>query len=213
MGTSVDTSASSPSEGLARALTTVGTGAAVRAGSRVLITACTFATTVLVVRATGAERFGALAFGLSIVGLIAGLFTGFATASNRSIASVVATGGSPHEVVRAVSAVVLATAAAGAMVLLTSFALTQHQLDGEAVALLTVAMSLLLLGRVAAAAGSSIARGVGRMGFCQRVGVIVDRKMVQDTREGIVQHDHPWIQAYFRGARAARFAGGEANGA
>jgi O-antigen/teichoic acid export membrane protein len=167
MGTSVDTSASSPSEGLARALTTVGTGAAVRAGSRVLITACTFATTVLVVRATGAERFGALAFGLSIVGLIAGLFTGFATASNRSIASVVATGGSPHEVVRAVSAVVLATAAAGAMVLLTSFALTQHQLDGEAVALLTVAMSLLLLGRVAAAAGSSIARGVGRMGLME----------------------------------------------
>jgi phospholipid/cholesterol/gamma-HCH transport system ATP-binding protein len=49
--------------------------------------------------------------------------------------------------------------------------------------------------------------------ICQRVGVIVDRKMVQDTREGIVQHDHPWIQAYFRGARAARFAGGEANGA
>jgi phospholipid/cholesterol/gamma-HCH transport system ATP-binding protein len=46
--------------------------------------------------------------------------------------------------------------------------------------------------------------------ICQRVGVIVDRRMVQDTRERIVDHPHPWIQAYFHGARAARFtpAGG-----
>jgi phospholipid/cholesterol/gamma-HCH transport system ATP-binding protein len=43
--------------------------------------------------------------------------------------------------------------------------------------------------------------------ICQRVGVIVDRKMVQDTRERIVDNPHPWIQAYFRGTRAARFAG------
>jgi hypothetical protein len=27
-----------------------------------------------------------------------------------------------------------------------------------------------------------------------------------------VNHQHPWIQAYFRGARAARFAGGEGHG-
>jgi phospholipid/cholesterol/gamma-HCH transport system ATP-binding protein len=46
--------------------------------------------------------------------------------------------------------------------------------------------------------------------ICQRVGVIVDRRMVQDTRERIVQHQHPWIQAYFRGARATRFGRGEA---
>lgn len=42
--------------------------------------------------------------------------------------------------------------------------------------------------------------------ICQRVGVIVDRKLVQDTRERIVEHPHPWIQAYFRGTRAARFS-------
>jgi phospholipid/cholesterol/gamma-HCH transport system ATP-binding protein len=42
--------------------------------------------------------------------------------------------------------------------------------------------------------------------ICQRVGVIVDRRLVQDTRERIVDHPHPWIQAYFRGTRAARFA-------
>jgi phospholipid/cholesterol/gamma-HCH transport system ATP-binding protein len=44
--------------------------------------------------------------------------------------------------------------------------------------------------------------------ICARVGVIVDRRMVQDTRERIVDYPHPWIQAYFHGTRAARFAGG-----
>jgi phospholipid/cholesterol/gamma-HCH transport system ATP-binding protein len=42
--------------------------------------------------------------------------------------------------------------------------------------------------------------------ICARVGVIVDRHMVQDTRERIVNHPHPWIQAYFHGTRAERFA-------
>jgi phospholipid/cholesterol/gamma-HCH transport system ATP-binding protein len=42
---------------------------------------------------------------------------------------------------------------------------------------------------------------------CNRVGVIVDRKMEIDTLEGIVQHQHPWIQAYFHGERASARAG------
>jgi phospholipid/cholesterol/gamma-HCH transport system ATP-binding protein len=42
--------------------------------------------------------------------------------------------------------------------------------------------------------------------ICQRVGVIIDRKMVQDVRERIVDHPHPWIQAYFHGTRAVRFS-------
>jgi phospholipid/cholesterol/gamma-HCH transport system ATP-binding protein len=41
--------------------------------------------------------------------------------------------------------------------------------------------------------------------ICSSVGVIVDRHLVQDVRERIVNHPHPWIQAYFRGTRAARF--------
>ncbi len=40
---------------------------------------------------------------------------------------------------------------------------------------------------------------------CNRVGVIVDRHMIADTLEGIVQHPHPWIQAYFHGERAKRY--------
>jgi phospholipid/cholesterol/gamma-HCH transport system ATP-binding protein len=42
---------------------------------------------------------------------------------------------------------------------------------------------------------------------CNRVGVIVDRKMEIDTLEGIVKHTHPWIQAYFHGERATARAG------
>jgi phospholipid/cholesterol/gamma-HCH transport system ATP-binding protein len=42
---------------------------------------------------------------------------------------------------------------------------------------------------------------------CNRVGVIVDRKMICDTREGIVRNEHPWIREYFHGERALRFAG------
>jgi phospholipid/cholesterol/gamma-HCH transport system ATP-binding protein len=38
---------------------------------------------------------------------------------------------------------------------------------------------------------------------CERVGVIVDRHMVQDTRANIVNHPHPWIQSYFHGTRGA----------
>ena len=37
---------------------------------------------------------------------------------------------------------------------------------------------------------------------CNRVGVIVDRRMESDTLAGIVNNPHPWIQAYFHGERA-----------
>jgi len=37
---------------------------------------------------------------------------------------------------------------------------------------------------------------------CNRVGVIVDRRMEVDTLERIVDHPNPWIQAYFHGERA-----------
>jgi phospholipid/cholesterol/gamma-HCH transport system ATP-binding protein len=40
---------------------------------------------------------------------------------------------------------------------------------------------------------------------CNRVGVIIDRKMTTDTLEGITRNPHPWIQAYFHGERATRF--------
>ncbi len=47
---------------------------------------------------------------------------------------------------------------------------------------------------------------------CNRVGVIVDRRMITDTLEGIVNNPDPWIQEYFHGERA-RARLGAAHGA
>jgi phospholipid/cholesterol/gamma-HCH transport system ATP-binding protein len=48
---------------------------------------------------------------------------------------------------------------------------------------------------------------------CNRVGVIVDRRMESDTIAGIVNHPNPWIQAYFHGERARARVAGEEHGA
>ena len=37
---------------------------------------------------------------------------------------------------------------------------------------------------------------------CNRVAVIIDRKIVVDTLDGIMKNPHPWIQEYFHGPRA-----------
>jgi phospholipid/cholesterol/gamma-HCH transport system ATP-binding protein len=42
---------------------------------------------------------------------------------------------------------------------------------------------------------------------CNRVGVIVDGRMISDTLAAIVANPHPWIKAYFRGERARRRGG------
>jgi phospholipid/cholesterol/gamma-HCH transport system ATP-binding protein len=42
---------------------------------------------------------------------------------------------------------------------------------------------------------------------CNRVGVIVDGRMISDTLERITTNPHPWIKAYFQGERARRRGG------
>jgi phospholipid/cholesterol/gamma-HCH transport system ATP-binding protein len=37
---------------------------------------------------------------------------------------------------------------------------------------------------------------------CNRVGVMVDGKMISGTLDEIVRHDHPWIRDYFHGERS-----------
>jgi phospholipid/cholesterol/gamma-HCH transport system ATP-binding protein len=32
--------------------------------------------------------------------------------------------------------------------------------------------------------------------------VLVDRRVVVDTMERLMQHEHPWIRSYFHGPRA-----------
>jgi phospholipid/cholesterol/gamma-HCH transport system ATP-binding protein len=43
---------------------------------------------------------------------------------------------------------------------------------------------------------------------CNRVGVIVDRRLVSGTLGEIMANPHPWIRDYFHGERARRFGGG-----
>ncbi|MCU0975188.1 MAG: ATP-binding cassette domain-containing protein [Steroidobacteraceae bacterium] len=42
---------------------------------------------------------------------------------------------------------------------------------------------------------------------CNRVGVIVDRRMVSGTLDEITRHEHPWIREYFHGERRRAAAG------
>jgi phospholipid/cholesterol/gamma-HCH transport system ATP-binding protein len=42
---------------------------------------------------------------------------------------------------------------------------------------------------------------------CNRVGVIVDRRMVSGTLDEITRHEHPWIREYFHGERSRSAAG------
>jgi phospholipid/cholesterol/gamma-HCH transport system ATP-binding protein len=44
---------------------------------------------------------------------------------------------------------------------------------------------------------------------CDRVAVLVDKKIVTDTLEGIMKNPHPWIQEYFHGPRARAVTGGQ----
>ncbi len=46
---------------------------------------------------------------------------------------------------------------------------------------------------------------------CNRVGVIIDHRMITDTLDGLMQNSNPWIQEYFQGPRA-RAAQGERHG-
>jgi phospholipid/cholesterol/gamma-HCH transport system ATP-binding protein len=42
---------------------------------------------------------------------------------------------------------------------------------------------------------------------CDRVAVLVDRKVIVDTLEGIVASEQPWIRHYFHGARGRTVVG------
>jgi len=42
---------------------------------------------------------------------------------------------------------------------------------------------------------------------CNRVAVLVDRKIIVDTVGGIMNNPHPWIREYFHGPRARAVRG------
>ena len=45
---------------------------------------------------------------------------------------------------------------------------------------------------------------------CDRVAVLVDGKVIVDTRDRIMDNEHPWIREYFHGPRGRREAAGGA---
>jgi len=47
---------------------------------------------------------------------------------------------------------------------------------------------------------------------CDRVAVLVDRKVIVDTLEAIVAHEHPWIRHYFHGGRGRAVLAPRENG-
>jgi phospholipid/cholesterol/gamma-HCH transport system ATP-binding protein len=47
---------------------------------------------------------------------------------------------------------------------------------------------------------------------CDRVGVLVDRRLIVDTLPRIVKNEHPWIRQYFHGARGRAIDGQEGHG-
>jgi phospholipid/cholesterol/gamma-HCH transport system ATP-binding protein len=44
---------------------------------------------------------------------------------------------------------------------------------------------------------------------CDRVAVLVDRRVIVDTLDRIVENEHPWIREYFHGARGRAMSSGE----
>ena len=47
---------------------------------------------------------------------------------------------------------------------------------------------------------------------CDRVAVLVDRKVIVDTLEGIVANEHPWIRHYFHGGRGRAMRAAQEDG-
>ncbi len=45
--------------------------------------------------------------------------------------------------------------------------------------------------------------------ICDRIAVLVDKKMTIDTLEALLQNEHPWIQRYFHGERSRAVLQGE----
>lgn len=47
-----------------------------------------------------------------------------------------------------------------------------------------------------------ITHDLGSLAMCDRIGVIIDKKMIEGTVKEIRSNPHPWIQEYFHGKRA-----------
>ena len=165
---------SHPSPAYSRALALVGGGAISRAVARLVITGAAFATTALVVRQLGPISFGALAFGLSIVGLSSAITSGFGVAATRTIAGHVAHGDreSAGLVTRGLTNVVVVGGGGSLLLLLLIIWVTQEQLETGETLVLGLGLGMLLVGHSAVIAGGAVARGFGRVVLMETPGLV-----------------------------------------
>lgn len=148
-----------------RAVALVGAGAGVRSVATAITTVAAFSTMVLLVRLLGTSFYGALAFGMSIVGLAGALILGFGLAVTRTLAASFALGDldAARDATRGASTVVVAVGGIGLVVVLAAVILTQDQLDSAQAVALGLGLGLLLVGRTAAFTAEAVARGSGRL--------------------------------------------------
>ena len=156
------------------ALALVGAGTGARAAARLVVAAAALATTALVVRLLGADTFGFLAFGLSIVGLSNAISTGFGLAATRTVAARLASGDvqGAGEVTRGLVTVIMLGGGIGLVVLLAIITLTQDRLAPSLRVTLGGALGILLIGHSAGIAGGAVARGFGRVVLMEAAGVV-----------------------------------------
>jgi O-antigen/teichoic acid export membrane protein len=134
--------------------------------STVLAAIAGFATIALLVRLLGASRYGTLALGLAVVGLVgvAGQL-GLGVATTRRIAAMRANGdhtGIEHTA-QALTALMISLGIVGSALVTGLMYFTQRRHGAAAALFLGIGLGLLLLGRNAAEAWRAIGRGMGRM--------------------------------------------------
>jgi O-antigen/teichoic acid export membrane protein len=147
-------------------LALVGLGMMSRFAGTVVAAAAGFATTALAVRLFGTSRYGTLALGLAIVGLVgvAGRL-GLGVATMRRIAAMRSAGDQTgiEETAQAVTTLMISLALLGSALVAALIYFTQREQGAVAALLLGAGLGLLLLGVSTAAAGQAIAQGMGRM--------------------------------------------------
>ena len=153
------------STGFNRAMALVGAGAGMRGASIVGTKAVALVTTALLVRLLGADLYGALALGLSVVALSAAVMRGFGIAATRTLAADRATGDreAARDVVRGLNAIVVAIVPSGLVVVMIIVVLSQGQLEMGQRVVVGLGLGVLLIGRVASGASEAVARGSGRV--------------------------------------------------
>lgn len=144
----------------------VGRGMLARFVGTVVAAIAGFATTALAVRLLGTSRYGTLAFGLAIVGLVgmAGRL-GLGVATTRRIASMRAIGDQIgiEQTAQAVTTLMFSLAILGSVLVAGLIYFAQREHGATTALLLGAGLGLFLLGTNTAAAGQAIAQGMGRM--------------------------------------------------